>query len=1352
MKRMRRREKTGRRRVVTSALSAALILSMCPTAVWGADAGNGGMDTLTVDVNKTGGNVHDYGKSGDDPATPEDESALVYSEDYLANASYGESTKYSMKANQTDISVYQYRKREAAGSIFYHMDVARFSSDDPAATLTVTVKDGSDISNAVVYPEKYYPEGSYIIDEEAGTITIQMSAELGYCILDTDGDNNTNAGDPQLAIINDPTEKNKPDIDGENVLNFKEFSEEYLEEHPITDTVGEVCTEAGTVTDPATDLEWKYSEGKYVDYNSSQVLFPNKRARLSCDVSDAFQATLEEVKNSDTLDTIYFPAGTYVWSGMHISDWDGSKYGELNIYVDEDALLVNRLQECKEAMEPAIGIWDSSDITVSGRGIFDGQGAYAQAKDSKAADQSCHQGGCMLFRSENITFNDTYVRDAKQWNWECHSGVNITYNNIKGLSPYQHSWVDGLDLTSGQNITVNGALTMGNDDCFASGHYNSSNGFGAASQTGNETQEQSNRAAAAAIYNGERFEWDQLDSYGYSVNDTLGWSTFASDIKLGHSVNWKDNGDGTTSSYTLSDYTFDNVNTLHVYGNSTNAGGGGIQVRNGVNNGYPGYKDLAFKNCSFTATTGGSSVQVPHNSTSNFDPDTVTVENCWFNDPSTSFDFASAEKVTVSDLYLGGELVRYNSQVRMNVAPTVREFIFLADGEPVRDNTLPVFTSPEEAERTAYVGNPMIFYVKASDSDGDAVTLKAEDLSALSGAAFDADTGAFSWTPSEADAGKTYEVTFTAADYTNTPVEKTVKISVVDASAEIETAYAASGDARVATWQNNKTTNYGTGLYLTTRLLSDYGLLGEKFVSENTGDGTDGKISYVKFDLSQLADQEYLAADFAVTMIGVRGEVDEDSIRVAVVEDSSWAEDQITWVTRPQFEASEDTVMTSRVYDTSAFPVIKENQLTASYPLDMTVEMRVDITEALKAALEKYNPEDESTRYLTLAFCNTSGQEIFFASREMVKENKNATSSMAPSIVLARETALGIEGPDSAELYEGYDAYKTDSFALLGKGDLKVSLTSDAAQITWNDETQQIEVAEGLQAGTYKAVLKLENENGETVEHTFTVTVAQNAVTGISVSAPTRTEYTVGDVLDLTGMKVTASYQNGNKRDVTEEILADENAVTGFDSAKAGTVTVTVTYKGQTAQFEVTIKEKKAPVLTGISLTAPEKSEYQVGDKLDLTGMKVLAVYDDGTETDVTDQAVVTGFDSSKAGDVVVSVSYGGFTEDFSISVAENGGSENPGEEPGGNPGGDTGNTGSDQPGGGSVTGGSDQNAGGSQSGNGTQTGNSGQNGQAAGTAVKTADTNHGAVYGVLLAAAASAAAVGVRRRIADKK
>lgn len=774
------------KRSLNALLSAILCAAMCisglavvsPETVYAASADSGSeKEAVTIEL-KSGGNVHDYGKSGDDPATEEDESQTVYSADYAVNASYGESTKYSLTANQTDISVYQYRKGGNPGTAFYHMDVARFSSDDPSAVLVVSVKDGSDISNAVIYPEVYYPEGTYAIDEENHTITIQMSKELGYCILDTDGDNGSNSGDPQLAIINDPTETGKPDINAGNVLNFKEFSDAYLKAHPITDTVGEVCTEAGSVTDAATGLTWNYGEGHYVAYTSKGVAFPNKRARLSYDVTEAFQAALEEVRNSETLDTIYFPAGTYVWSGLQISGWDGAgKDGALNIYVDEDALLVNRLQECKEAMEPAIGIRDSSNITISGRGIFDGNGVYSQSMDSKNADQSGHQGGCMVVRSEDITFNDTYLRDAKQWNWECHSGIDVTYNNIKGLSPYQHAWVDGLDLTSGQNVTVNGALTMGNDDCFASGHYNPSDGFGTASQTGNESQAVKNLAAAAAIYNGDRFSWDQVDSYGYSINNTLGWSTYASGIKLGHSVCWKIDENGNKTSYTLKDYTFNNVNTVHVYGTGSNAGGGGIQVRNGVSNGYPGYENIVFKNCSFTAVPGSSVVQIPHNSTNYFYPDTVTLENCWFNDPDASFNFASTDVVTVSDLYLDGELVEYTSQVAMNVASTVREFIFLANGKDVIKNEAPQFTAPAADSYEAKAGEAIGFTVAAADADGDEVTLSADGLP--DGAEFDTKTGAFTWTPTTEQMGQT-KVTFTAADTKKASITKTVTFTIND--------------------------------------------------------------------------------------------------------------------------------------------------------------------------------------------------------------------------------------------------------------------------------------------------------------------------------------------------------------------------------------------------------------------------------------------------------------------------------------------------------------------------------------------------------------------------------------------
>ena len=49
--------------------------------------------------------VHDYGKSGDDPETPEDESELVADSDVKKSAQYQESTKYRLKANGTEVSV-----------------------------------------------------------------------------------------------------------------------------------------------------------------------------------------------------------------------------------------------------------------------------------------------------------------------------------------------------------------------------------------------------------------------------------------------------------------------------------------------------------------------------------------------------------------------------------------------------------------------------------------------------------------------------------------------------------------------------------------------------------------------------------------------------------------------------------------------------------------------------------------------------------------------------------------------------------------------------------------------------------------------------------------------------------------------------------------------------------------------------------------------------------------------------------------------------------------------------------------------------------------------------------------------
>ena len=80
----------------------------------------------------------------------------------------------------------------------------------------------------------------------------------------------------------------------------------------------------------------------------------------------------------------------------------------------------------------------------------------------------------------------------------------------------------------------------------------------------------------------------------------------------------------------------------------------------------------------------------------------------------------------------------------------------------------------------------------------------------------------------------------------------------------------------------------------------------------------------------------------------------------------------------------------------------------------------------------------------------------------------------------------------------------------------------------------------------------------------------------------------------------------------------------------------TISGNGETGISLTTV----VPELASISVTPPTKTQYNVGDALDTTGMVVTATYTDGSTKDVTSAATLSGFDSSAAGEVTVTVSY----------------------------------------------------------------------------------------------------------------
>ena len=582
------------------------------------------------------------------------------------------SSRFDVKVADTHVAAVRY-DNAGFGDRGHYVDVARFASNSLTPMVEINLKDGNDINNVTIHPVCFYPQEAIVVGADKRSLQFEMDDRLPYAIVAINGGDPQDASDtnPQLVLINDPLEKTdkKPNSSDKNVLDFGAFAKEYLKMHPNNEQVGNVCCPAGSITDASLNdgrmFTWNHEEGRFVPYTDKVVAFPDKRVKNANDLSEALQAALLKIKNTPELNTLYIGPGVYLWSGLRIIDWNGDIAAggkPLYIYTDENALMVNRLKECRESIEPAIFIKRSSYVTVSGRGMYDAQGCFTFATDGKDARNTPHQGGVVVMKSNNITFNDTYMRDSQQWNWETHDAKDIVYNNIKGLSPYNHAWIDGLNFSSGKNITVNGSLTLGNDDTFATGHYNPSDEFPRRTYTENKNinlehtdanpAETRNTFAAAGIYNGDRLKWSTDDSENIRVNNAMGWTRTAHCIRAGSNLGPRKPWTGNKGT-SLKSYYFNNFHS--VVGRKA---GGFIRFQNGNYPAWPSFNDIVIKDCSFWTpaskwlllTTDGRNRHLMKN---------VTLSNLYFVNPIANPDpeVSGVENLTIERLYIGGKRV-----------------------------------------------------------------------------------------------------------------------------------------------------------------------------------------------------------------------------------------------------------------------------------------------------------------------------------------------------------------------------------------------------------------------------------------------------------------------------------------------------------------------------------------------------------------------------------------------------------------------------------------------------------------------------------------------------------------------
>lgn len=155
-------------------------------------------------------------------------------------------------------------------------------------------------------------------------------------------------------------------------------------------------------------------------------------------------------------------------------------------------------------------------------------------------------------------------------------------------------------------------------------------------------------------------------------------------------------------------------------------------------------------------------------------------------------------------------------------------------------------------------------------------------------------------------------------------------------------------------------------------------------------------------------------------------------------------------------------------------------------------------------------------------------------------------------------------------------------------------------------------------------------------------------VTGITLNTDSvKKAYTYGDALDLTGLVVTANYDNSTTKTVTNYATNPSN---GSKLDNVGNVPVTVTYEGKSSSFNVSVEK----ALKDITLdTSNVKKDYVFKDKLDLTGLIVKAVYNDDSTLEVSGYTVNPTNETilTEGGDNTVTVTYNGISKSFKVSV-----------------------------------------------------------------------------------------------------
>ena len=147
----------------------------------------------------------------------------------------------------------------------------------------------------------------------------------------------------------------------------------------------------------------------------------------------------------------------------------------------------------------------------------------------------------------------------------------------------------------------------------------------------------------------------------------------------------------------------------------------------------------------------------------------------------------------------------------------------------------------------------------------------------------------------------------------------------------------------------------------------------------------------------------------------------------------------------------------------------------------------------------------------------------------------------------------------------------------------------------------------------------------------------------MSLTPPTKTEYMELEELDLSGLALNITYTIGGERTITTGYT-----VSGYDPNVIGTQTVTVTYRGVSETFEVTVLPKEVSFITATPKAAINSI---IGEDLDMSNVVITVNFTDGTSKVIESGYSLSGFDKETIGDQTVTLTYREKNCTFDVTV-----------------------------------------------------------------------------------------------------